>query len=777
MTPLHVSRVPTGGSFANAAAEDTAGTNNGSSATSKNTGTDGGAVDGDKLPSFLFHGDDTTSSSSSSKNRPSSTNDAAHTSASRSRSIRRFSAAVKKPSDRSSGGGGRSLVARIIPSTKGGVVKAVTLAATVSSLITCGRTIRNIHDRSFELVDLNGGDGGTHGPESSVLVSSGSLVDSARVIRGGTAETATLSMPTTGTSSSTAATSSHRAATVRTSGALDNLVFTSHRTDDSSPPISLLEPLLSSPSSPASPAAYIGERRYHDLSPQQQKTIEVLSKSALIVAGVGAGLGLSKPRDGTKQNKKTKAAAAARTKRRGSISALASTLERRIKPGKAKARREERVHRTLLEAQLRYTAADQARKRLEEMSTQFSRLREQHYSLRRISDESKTNLKTDLDSANTRLALAETSATGLSRELKRLAGVELALRAEVEEVKTALANANKAGREIRVSMGAELKDAQWEKKSLEKELEEMKKELEELKKKAKEGIVVEPPKETVTEEEPGPVVIPDGLPSYGRPMLAMDIEGDRAINNALRMVRNLPTVNGNGGAAVMVASEEGEQALRYLSTAGAADAATLTLMGYKGGDMDSQVNQDRAVIVSPFIIGDKKSPSSRIMGIFDGHSADGEVMADYVTRAMPDILSERLATLDRLAMAENWTEDRKVEETKKAIADTFLEVHRSGESELATSSGGCTASVVLQVDDKVYVANCGDSKSIVATFAEETGDITVVMLQETTLRIWRTRRLGLKAWVAKCKTLMAAPGSSFTMTMVYLTADWPSPGH
>mmetsp|Transcript_36537 Transcript_36537/g.79552 ORF Transcript_36537/g.79552 Transcript_36537/m.79552 type:complete len:1005 (+) Transcript_36537:357-3371(+) len=773
--PLDVSRVPTGESFADAAAAEDTGSGSGSSNNSgASTGADG-AVDEDKLPSFLFHGDGIsgdatpkTSSSSSSKARPSSgTHNGVQKSASRSRSIRRFSAAVKKPSKSSAagtgtattGGGPMPLLSRIIPSTRGGVVKAVTLAATVSSLITCTRTIRSIQDRSFETVDLNGGDGG----QESVLVTSSSSSSGsgiARVIRGGTAETATPGVPTgtdasahevmlddsssstsasevatsqSSPSSTVTATSSHRVATVKTSGALDNLVFTSRRTDDSSSSttssldaVHVLSP--SSSSSPASPTtAYIGERRYHDLSPQQQKAIEVLSKSALVLAGVGAGLQLSKPRDSTRQNRKTKAAtAAARTKRTGSISALASTLERRIKPGKAKARREEKVHRTLLEAQLRYTAADQARKRLEEMSTQFSRLREQNYSLRRISDESKTSLMADLNSANTRLALAETSASGLSRELKRLAGVELALRAEVEELKAALATANKAGRELRVSMGAELKDAQWEKKSLEKELEEMKKELDELKRKAKEGIVVEPPEEIVTEEEPGPVVIPDGLPSYGRPILAMDIEGDRAINNALRTVRNLPTVNGNGGAAVMVASEEGEQALRYLSAAGTADAATLTLLGYKGGDMESQVNQDRAVIVSPFIIGDDTSSSSLLMGIFDGHSANGEILSEYATRAVPDILSQRLETLDTLARAEGWTGDRRIEETQKAFADTFMEVHRSGESEVATRDGGCTASAVLQRGDKVYVANCGDSKSIIATFEDDTADITVV---------------------------------------------------
>eukprot|EP00562_Extubocellulus_spinifer_P017223 CAMPEP_0178608400 /NCGR_PEP_ID=MMETSP0697-20121206/38114_1 /TAXON_ID=265572 /ORGANISM="Extubocellulus spinifer, Strain CCMP396" /LENGTH=167 /DNA_ID=CAMNT_0020246949 /DNA_START=106 /DNA_END=606 /DNA_ORIENTATION=+ len=56
--PLDVSRVPTGESFADAAAAEDTGS--GSSSSSNNSGAStgaDGAVDEDKLPSFLFHGD------------------------------------------------------------------------------------------------------------------------------------------------------------------------------------------------------------------------------------------------------------------------------------------------------------------------------------------------------------------------------------------------------------------------------------------------------------------------------------------------------------------------------------------------------------------------------------------------------------------------------------------------------------------------------------------------------------------------------------------------
>ena len=84
-----------------------------------------------------------------------------------------------------------------------------------------------------------------------------------------------------------------------------------------------------------------------------------------------------------------------------------------------------------------------------------------------------------------------------------------------------------------------------------------------------------------------------------------------------------------------------------------------------------------------------------------------------------------MSSLEELASREEISEDRRVELIKKILVDSFVEVHESGKSELPSTTGGCTSSVVLQLGEKIYIANCGDSKSVIATFHEETGDISV----------------------------------------------------
>ena len=171
---------------------------------------------------------------------------------------------------------------------------------------------------------------------------------------------------------------------------------------------------------------------------------------------------------------------------KASIISLASTLERSIKSGTAKTRREEKLHRSLLEAQLRYAAADLTRKRLDDMTNQFQRLRDEHNKLQRSSSESKTTLEDDLNSATMRLALAETSASGLSRDLKRLTGIEMTLRKEVEQLRAQLDATTKESRDTQISLGADLKNAQQANKSLKEEIERLKDEVEDLHKKLKE---------------------------------------------------------------------------------------------------------------------------------------------------------------------------------------------------------------------------------------------------------------------------------------------------
>lgn len=65
-----------------------------------------------------------------------------------------------------------------------------------------------------------------------------------------------------------------------------------------------------------------------------------------------------------------------------------------------------------------------------------------------------------------------------------------------------------------------------------------------------------------------------------------------------------------------------------------ASAVTLTLIGYKGGQLEEQINQDRSIILSPFLLPGAKEASKKhprtdqeriLVGVFDGHAARGEM--------------------------------------------------------------------------------------------------------------------------------------------------------
>ena len=666
--------------------------------------------DGEELPSFLG-GTIAGSSHAIVDTDP----------ADRSRSIRRFSATLKKatkadddtttteitgtllPGKRRSA---NKILAKFMPKARANIVKAVAIAATITSLFSFGRRLSTLNNNGFEHIVIE------DEAAQAALMSDADPFAAMPLntkVRGGT----TFSVADDIESAESAVAAVANDAVVHgTTGNKDDVVLTSGRGGGQA-----------SVTTATHTATF---QSYDELSPTTKHTIEVLCKAAVIIAGVSIGKELSKPRTRRPRRKmKRKKAKTSNSKASGKMKAnilsLTSTFERSIKSNKAKARREENLHRSLLEAQLRYTAADQTRKRLDDMTTQFARLRDEHNKLLQSSSANKSTLEDDLSSATMRLALAETSATGLSRELKRLTGLEMTLRKEVEQLKSELDAATKENKDLQIRLGADLKDAQWENASLKGEIEKLKKEVEDLRNKLNEKqsapIVQEDSTTSVVDEAKVVEAEPATTSTkyvYGNPFLPLDIEENDEIKSALQAI---------------TAEGPNPENSQLLETAGTADAATLTLTGYKGGGPASkQVNQDRAVIISPFLIGDEEPSSdsnNRLMCVFDGHNSDGEIVSEFATRALPDILSRKLKDLNKQAKEKKWNGEQKVVETKKVLTDTFLEVHSTGKTELATNSGGCTASVVLQLDGKVYIANAGDTQSIVATYTKDTGDITV----------------------------------------------------
>jgi serine/threonine protein phosphatase PrpC len=164
-------------------------------------------------------------------------------------------------------------------------------------------------------------------------------------------------------------------------------------------------------------------------------------------------------------------------------------------------------------------------------------------------------------------------------------------------------------------------------------------------------------------------------------MLPRDVVFDDGARNALAGVRR-----------------NDDDAYEALKTSGNQAHATLTLIGYKGGKEEDQINQDRAFVLNPFM------DNYHLSGVYDGHGTKGEVVSEYAVRELPKRLAAKLEHID--------VEDES--SVVKALKDTFVEIDIDAKP-VSGGMGGCTASVVLGIGNRLYVANAGDSISIVAT--------------------------------------------------------------
>ena len=249
-------------------------------------------------------------------------------------------------------------------------------------------------------------------------------------------------------------------------------------------------------------------------------------------------------------------------------------------------------------------------------------------------------------------------------------------------------------------------------------------------------------------------------PFYGCPRLPRDVLYDEKAKDSVNLLSAVASGKANRDGTLVDPVEDDDksfpsfgEALGELSSSGSDTSATLTLIGYKGGPPDEQINQDRAFVVSPFRVpsaindGDEGTasmmdkcidrkllhentpavPRYQLLGVFDGHDRLGEKVSQYATEQMPKVVAAKLAAIaDAEVKDGGWTNDRRIEATKTILEEAFIEVDANGKRDLAIPSGGCTASVVLHLDDMLYVANAGDSRSIVAIFDTRSGKTTVV---------------------------------------------------
>lgn len=181
-----------------------------------------------------------------------------------------------------------------------------------------------------------------------------------------------------------------------------------------------------------------------------------------------------------------------------------------------------------------------------------------------------------------------------------------------------------------------------------------------------------------------------------------------------------------------------------LSNHATSESVTLTLIGYKGGSMNEQINQDRSIIVSPYTIinpttsttTDETSSTSNqfihlnrtLLGVFDGHAPLGELVSEYTATTLPILLATKLRNKAKEIDLISKQQERVLKEiniTKEIIEETFVELDKNAP---ADTSGGCTATIILHQGEYIYIANAGDSRSFVITYRPSTNRSTVIAI-------------------------------------------------
>ena len=139
------------------------------------------------------------------------------------------------------------------------------------------------------------------------------------------------------------------------------------------------------------------------------------------------------------------------------------------------------------------------------------------------------------------------------------------------------------------------------------------------------------------------------------------------------------------------------------------------------------VNQDRAVLVSPFTTAaTTNGEPSFLVGVFDGHGQQGHNVASHIARELPERLAEELNSLSQI-------DDEAI---VKALNKTVVEVDIYAPPNFLL--GGSTASITLRRGSKLYIANTGDSKTAVVSLPS-TKSLGRPLTPEDTSIVYKTR--------------------------------------
>jgi serine/threonine protein phosphatase PrpC len=144
----------------------------------------------------------------------------------------------------------------------------------------------------------------------------------------------------------------------------------------------------------------------------------------------------------------------------------------------------------------------------------------------------------------------------------------------------------------------------------------------------------------------------------------------------------------------------------------------MAMMTHKGHIKTPPINQDAVVLLHPFRTKQTSSKKDFLMGIFDGHGRLGHDVAWYAAKAIPEILARKFndfAGGDAGGRGNTTMDDSDIQEALKA---TFVEADIDAPP-ISAMEGGTTASVTLRRGGKLYIANTGDSRTIVVSVLSE----------------------------------------------------------
>jgi serine/threonine protein phosphatase PrpC len=127
------------------------------------------------------------------------------------------------------------------------------------------------------------------------------------------------------------------------------------------------------------------------------------------------------------------------------------------------------------------------------------------------------------------------------------------------------------------------------------------------------------------------------------------------------------------------------------------------------------VNQDRAVLIPSFkYVNNDDLPLDEMQlsgvdffaGVFDGHDNTGDDISQFASEQIPSRIASKIKQKYD-SQSNNFTV------IKEIIKESFLEVDNNAPG---ADEGGCTASVVMRIGKKLFMANTGDSTAFIVIY-------------------------------------------------------------